>query len=99
MALGGARPGAGRKPVLAELTIKQLCEKSADIVMRWLDSTEVPDEKKIQVCAEFLKRRIPNATEIDGKLDTGSRQYILIRNTVPEVKEAQSEAGRVHILE
>jgi hypothetical protein len=93
MALGGARPGAGRKPVLAELTVKQLCEKSADIVMRWLDSNEVPDEKKIQVCAEFLKRRIPNATEIDGKLDTGATNYILIRNTVPEIEKTQSQAG------
>ena len=93
MALGGVRPGAGRKPVLAELTIKQLLEKSAEILTRWMDNPKVPDDRKIQVCAELIKRRVPNATEIDGKLDTGMQQYILIRNSaVPENKEVERQA-------
>jgi len=90
--LGGYRPGSGRKPVLAELTVKQLLEKSANILTRWLDNPKVPDDRKIQVCTELIKRRIPNATEIDGKLDTGATNYILIRNTIPaEVPGTQSE--------
>ncbi len=98
MAAGGVRPGAGRKPVLAEHTVKQLLETSAEILTRWMNNPDIPDERKIPVCSELIKRRVPNATEIDGKLDTGAINYILIRNNAnKQDTQTQSEAGRVHI--
>ena len=100
MGRGGYRQNSGRKPILAEYTVKQICDKASDILLRWLDSSEVSDEKKVAVCAEFIKRRIPNATEIEGHLDTGITNYILVRSTVPsEDKKVESEAGRVHLLD
>lgn len=97
MPRGGYRPNSGRKPLLEEKKLIDLLEVSHATLVRWMNNPDVPDDRKVAVAAELLKRRIPNATEIEGSLDTGAVNYILIRNSTGEIPEAKPETGQVHL--
>ena len=63
--------------MLEEQTVKEILEKGVEILRRWLDNPKVPDDRKVQVVAEMIKRRIPNAVEMDGSLvDQSQHQHI-----------------------
>lgn len=62
---GGARPGAGRKPLLEEASVREILRLSDEILQRWLSNPEVPDEKKIPVVKDLIGKRIPTTQEIE----------------------------------
>ena len=99
MGRGGYRANSGRKPILSELTVKEICDKASNILLRWLDSTEVSDDKKVAVCAEFIKRRIPNAVEVDGDgiINAITVTHVITNGLKPDIIAPSKTEGSIRV--
>ncbi len=86
--MAGVKGRSGRKPLLAESTVEEILKVSSDILLRWLQNPEVPDERKVQVVSPLIAKRIP--AKLDGEV-SASTNIIILRDG----NKTQAVSGQV----
>ena len=65
---GGKRAGAGRKPIVEEGRMADLIGKSIDITDRFLSDESIPLERRSEIAARVVAKRIPTDMNVSGNL-------------------------------
>jgi len=76
--------------MLSDMTVEEILQVSSTILLRWLKNTEVPDVTKIPVIAQFIAKRIPATTIVEGDGLKGPTQIVVVRSkdTIADTAEA-----------
>ena len=83
---------SGRRPMLSDMTVEEILKLSSTILLRWLSNTEVTDATKIPVIAQFISKRIPATTIIEGDVK-GPTQIVVVRSK-EEIADTTKEVSR-----
>ena len=55
----------GRRTLLREKTLEDICNASGDIVKSFLEDKSIPKEKKIRIARDIVLKRVPTDSNVD----------------------------------
>lgn len=74
--MSGVKGRSGRKTMLKERTIEEICEMSSDILLKWLSNPEVDLHKKVMVAKDVVLKRLPTMLEHSGDIGINLKSLV-----------------------
>jgi hypothetical protein len=64
---GGARPGAGRKPLADENKMINLIGKCFDVTLRFVQDETIPLKDRVDIASRISAKRVPSDVNLGGQ--------------------------------
>ena len=67
--MAGVKGKSGRKSKREEIHINELYKLSTKLVMEFLEKKNVPEEKRVKIAIEIVKKAMPQKIDLGGQKD------------------------------
>lgn len=67
--MAGTKGKSGRKSKREEIHINELYKLSTKLVMEFLEKKNVPEEKRVRIAIEIVKKAMPQKIDLGGQKD------------------------------
>jgi len=81
---GGMKGRSGRKSRREEMHINELYKLSTKTVMDFLEKKNVPEEKRVKIAIEIVKKAMPQKVDLGGQKDNPLEVKVNFKNMSTE---------------